>query len=268
MQFGTYTFPLGWGCTEDNDEQEVPMQQTARRDGAAWLPGRRKARVWTLDGGFVRGWAGTANTDNGVRDQIDALKAALLSGPSNFYIDPDRYFRLVQLQAIPTKEDKAHRRYAFFTCKAVGPDPFAYSTTVTTTPEIVAAGNTYNYLGTLGNAYAQPTWYIEATAALNTAFDWTFTNTTTGEVVHLFGTWPVAGAGYFIVDSLNFTVQFAPSLGGTLGPADADPANITSVFNSFEGQFPRLNPGVNNFTLAHTGIAPGGAWAVFAGRYF
>lgn len=264
MKFGSFTFPTGWYCSEDSDEQTVPLVDIPRRDGAAFLSAQRKQRNWTVMGAFILGDLGCTD----VRVSLDTIKAALLgNGAQNFYLDTDRYWRNVQAQIVPTKHDAYYRLYCELQVKLLGPDPFQYSTATTTTAELIAAGSPYDYLSTLGNAYALPQWYIKGSAALNSAFGWVLTNTTTGEVAHLSGAWPGSTDGYFIIDSLAQTVQFAPSLGGTAGPADANLSSAVAGMGYFEGQFPRLSTGNNGYTLTHTGVAPAGLWAVFNGRW-
>lgn len=262
MQFGNYVFGVGWGCTTDTDELTVPVVQIPRGQGGAWLPGQRKPRKWRVKGGFTTGQLGNVPTGQVVRDQIDALKAAVMSGPQNFLLESDRYWRNVQCETAPTDWQDYYAFFGELDLGFVGPDPYAYSTTTTTTADLHTA---LTYTLALGNAFALPAWYFYANAALNTAFNWTWTNTTTGEAASLSGSWPVSGAGYLIVDALNHRVWSAPSLGGTAGPADAGAQ--TNAFGLFEQEMPRLTPGVNNFSLAQTGAVCSGVWGQFQARY-
>ena len=263
MQFGSYTFPIGWGCSVDTDEQIVSVLQIPRSQGGAWLVGQRKPRKITVKGGFTNDIISNTSSAS-VRTAIDGLKSALLAGPSNFYLDTDRYLRNVQVESMPTNWADYFNLFAEITLGFVGPDPYFYSTTTTTTPDL---HSTLSYTLASGNSFALPQWYFYANAALNAAFSWTWENTTTGESMVLSGAWPISGAGYLIVDSLAFTVQAAPSLGGTVGPADANMAAPANAFGLFEYQMPRLQQGVNNFTLVQTGAALAGAWAVLRGRW-
>ena len=262
MQFGSYVFPTGWSCTTDTDEQTVPMVPIPRAQGGAWLTAQRKPRRWELSGGFTNDLV--PNTGGAsVRTAIDSLKAALLAGPSNFYLDTDRYWRNVQVETAPT--DWEYYYGLFSTCKLtlIGPDPYAYATGLSVSGDIHTS---LTYTLAAGNAFALPAWYLYASQPLNTVFSWSWTNATAGEAMTLSGAWPVSGAGYLVVDTLAQTVQSAASLGGTPGPADAS-GSMTSVFALFEGQMPRMVQGGNVFSLAYTGFAPTGAWAQYAARW-
>lgn len=261
MQLGTYTFGTGWGLVKDDDRLTVPMVQIPRGQGAAWLPGQRQQRKWTVQGGFTS-LAGVPNVTSGtVRDALDNLKAALMSGPQDFSLETDRYWRNVQAEELPT-DWEVYALFGTLQVSLVGPDPYQYSTTTTTTADLHTA---LTYTLALGNAFALPAWYFYATAALNTAFNWTWTNTTTGEAVNLQGSWPISGAGYLIVDALNRKVWSAPSLGGSPGPADA--GALTNAYGLFEQQMPRLVQGANAFTLSQTGATCAGIWATYQARW-
>jgi hypothetical protein len=268
MQFGTYTFPVGWGCTNDSDTQTLFLQPTPRRDGASSLPPQRGIREWTLTGGFLRGELGCADTATGVRDSLDALRAALIGqGPSNFFIDGDRYWQNVAPDGVPLSEEMYHGRYASVTFKLRGPDPFAYATANTTSGELVAAG--YTYTNAVGNAYALPVFYFRLDEPLNTAFSWLWTDSGNGREFSLAGAWPGSGAGYLIVDSALRRVRFAPELGGLPppGPGAADLGNAVDAMAYFEGQFLMLPAGVSSWAHTWTTAPPSGVWLQYTGRW-
>jgi hypothetical protein len=262
VQFGTYTFPAGWSCTTDTDEQTVPMVAIPRSQGGAWLTAQRKPRKWQIEGGFTNDLvSNTAGAS--VRTAIDGLKAAILAGPSNFYLDTDRYWRNVQVETAPTDWQYYYALFGAIRLGLVGPDPYAYSTTTTTTAELSIP---LAYTVPTGNAYCLPVWYLYVSQSLGAAFSWTWTNATSSETMILSGAWPVAGGGYYIVDTLAQTVQFAASLGGTPGPTDAS-GSRSAAFAMFEGQMPRLVCSANIFSLTYTGFAPGGVWATYSARW-
>lgn len=262
MQLGSYVFGTGWSCKADTDDQTVPLLPIPRAQGGAFLTAQRKPRSWQIEGGFTTA-AGLPNVTSGtVRDAIDSLKAALFAGPQNFFLDADRYWRNVQCESAPTDWEYYLNLFGTLSLKLVSPDPYAYSTTVTTTADLHTS---LTYTLAVGNAFALPAWYLYSNSVLNTSFDWTWTNTTSGEALSLSGLWPISGAGYLIVDALNHTVKSAPSLGGTVGPADA--GTQTNAFSLFDGQMPRLQQGANAFSLTQSGATLSDVWAVFAGRW-
>jgi hypothetical protein len=296
----------------DTDELIVPVTQIPRGQGGAWLRAQRKPRSWTLSGGFTSGAIPNV-TAGTVRNAIDALKFALMSGPANFYLDSDRYWRNVQLESAPTNWETYYGLFGTMELKLTAADPYAYSTSNITTADL-HSGLAYHYVcpgdgthhvadttsgapatgtwstgdfcwdatgaewvcmsggtpGTwvlaTGNAFALPAWYLRADQTLGTAFSWTWTNSTTNEVVSLAGDWPISGAGYLIVDALGQTVVSRAETSGTPGPGAVMSA-ATDRFGLFEGQFPSLRPGANSFAISDTGFAPTGVWAVYAGRW-
>jgi phage-related protein len=233
LRFGTYSLPPTLYIADAPHSRTVPLAKLPRADGARVPTGFLKEKIWSIRGGLVNS---TISTGGGasLRTQLDALKAALAAGPTNFTIE-DRFYRNCQVSDYGDTFGVHHQRQADVAFSIVTGDPFAYSALATSLPtNAVSASPTTVSATAGGNAYAQPALSVTVGGSGAITLAATITNTTTGEVFTLVGA--VTGGDVIIVDSLNHTV--------TIGGVDK-----TLLLG---GQFPTLAPGANVFTVAYS----------------
>lgn len=106
-------------------DSEVPVIKIPRADGGVALTGTLQPKTFKLRGGLTADQAGVGD----VRTAIDALAAALKSGPANLYFDNDRFWRNVQSVGMSVGyEGSWYPRIATIELDLITPDPFQYST--------------------------------------------------------------------------------------------------------------------------------------------
>ena len=185
----------------------------------------------------------TAASD--LRTQLDALKAALASGPTTFQTSSDRLYQGCQVSSFEeTYGDTAFGRYADISFDILTGDPFQYAavpTSVTSTSGSLVATSA-------GNAYALP--QIALTVGATGTLSATLTNTTTGEVCTLMGA--VTSGQVITIDSLAQAVTIAG----------------VDKIALFDGLFPRLLVGANTLVLAVTSGTISSITATWQDRWF
>lgn len=229
LQFGTYTFP---GTLTYNDvplNSQVSVAKLPRADGSRILPGTLTERRITIKGSLLK------TPTSPLRDQLDALKAAMMSGPQNLYFNSDRYLR--NCQKDPYGESYGMtwpERIVDISLGLVTGDPFFYEVAVNTATQAVSACPTTWTVTAGGNAYALPQFQITVGSVVSGAIAFTITNETTGEAFTLTGAANVGDV--IIVDSLEETV--------TISGVDRT--------DLFDGLFPRLAVGANTIQACYS----------------
>src|SRR5512142_2825041 len=98
LKLGDYTFPRGWYPAERTLGVSVPTAKLARTHGARLLTGYRGATRLVIRGGLL-GPSEPIGGQSNLRTAVDALRSALMSGPSTLYFgESDRYYRNVQVE--------------------------------------------------------------------------------------------------------------------------------------------------------------------------
>ena len=123
---------------------------------------------------------------------------------------------------------KYHKLSAPFLIELVAPDPRFYSQTLN---DLLFDNSDTKNVTNAGNEITSP--IIKLAGAGNA---WVITNNTTGKSFTIIRT--ITGTDYITIDTANRTVL----LNG-----------VTSVFNTFDGDFFTLDPGVNSITTLVTG---------------
>lgn len=233
LVFGDYEFPPTFYVADDPRNRVVPAAKLPKTHGARVLPGTKGAKRWTIEGMLKRDvWDATD-----LRDKLDALQAALQEGPTTFRTHDDRYWCNVQQDGDLSYSYEAtwFNRIVRVRFDLITGDPHAYSDTeiieathaVEDTPAtiLVTAG---------GTAYALPELRLTVGGSGAVTLGATITNETTGEAFTLAGA--VTGGDVLYVNSRDRTVL----IGGVNQKA------------LFDGLFPRLAVGENEFTVEYT----------------
>jgi hypothetical protein len=205
------------------------MVKLPRTDGGVALAGTLQPKTFKLRGGFAENQGGITD----VRAALDNLTLALSEGPANLSFDTDRYWRNVQKTTLSTSYDPTwYPRIATVEIDLVTPDPFQYSTTGGSDTWNTPSGS-HNISNSFATAYSWSvfTFHLSAAAAINVTLE----NTTTGESCTIDGS-TATSTMVLDCDAQTFT----------------DGAG-NSFIGLFDGVFPRMTAGMNQFTLTLNG---------------
>ena len=229
LTFGGYTLPATFYVASAPTDRQVTITKLPRRDGARLQTAGQTHKKFTVQGGIV------ASSPGNLRPLLDALQAALASGPANFATESDRYYRNCYVQNYSDSYGGTGWNY-IADCRfdVIAGDPFSYSTTTTTVPTTITGTPQTFSVTNSGTAPALP--QIALTTS-GTTLALTLTNTTTGQACTITGT--VSSGAVIVIDGLNETV--------TIGGVD-----YTALF---DGVFLSLANGTNSLTLTGANIS-------------
>lgn len=234
--FGSYTFPLTFTAVSDAADSDVPRAQIPRRHGSVALAGYLTERKIRVTGSLIGADGNHPITNCTVfRTALDALKGACNGGAGSLYVDPagDRYYANAQKLTLMVTSPAEYLAMADIDVDFVCPDPFAYSTTLSsdTWNSGLTSGATHVVTNGAGDAFAVPV--ITITLAATAALALTISNNTTGEACTLNGT-PTGTV--IVIDTGAEDVYYS---GGPPGGA----------FGLFDGIFPTLALGANTLQI-------------------
>lgn len=233
LSFNSYSFPAGFHVSVEEMESAVPAAKLPRRHGARIPLGYLGAKKFKIRGAFVDDLI--SNTGGlTVRQSLDALKAALMSGPADFATDTDRFWPNCQKVAYSDSYDPTmFNRFASVEFDLVAPDPISFEVaTQNASRSLTMTGQTLS-ITPGGNAQAMP--QISVTAGATGTLAATIMNAANGDMCSLSGA--VTMGDVLILDSLLEQVTRSGS-------------DITSFF---DGMWIRLEPGIANvLTVAWT----------------
>ncbi len=236
IKFGSYAFLGTWYPTKDERNSVATVTQLPRGDGAVTLPPKRGPGRISIAGGFHQHEAGATD----LQSTVDALIAALESGPANLQLDSNRYWRMAQKnQTILSYDPTMYGDLVTGEIEFDLPDPFQYAIAASsdTWGGFGSGANSHTLTSGTGTAYALPA--IGLTFGAAAATNLSFANSTSGESFTLIGT---PTGTQITIDCLNKTVT--------------DQAGVDNMF-LFDGQFPRLLVGANALVLTlNSGQAP------------
>ncbi len=233
LRFGTYDLPESLTYNSISFRSSVPSQKLPRAHGARVPRGYLAERRIEIRGLLKREIGGDS-----LQTQIDALRAALMSGPATLHLPNERYLRDVQ------KDDGGQDRYdqtwperiADISIDLITGDPFMYSDTEVSDLTNAVGGSPTDVViaNAAGNAPALPE--LRLTVGGSGAIDLaaTITNVTTGEAFTLAGA--VSGGDVIKINSLDETVLIGS----------------TDKTLLFDGLFPMLATGNNTIRVAYT----------------
>jgi phage-related protein len=232
ITFGSFTFPRGFSVADDSGDSEVSSNKLVRADGGTRPNSTLEAKKITIRGGII------GKPGNTMRQQLDALKAALNAGKQNLSLESDRFYREVQKVRLSSGFGPTHYGRIVDTVQITfeAGDPFQYAATATESLTNAISSSPTNKTLTVadGNAPAMPELRLTVGGSGAITLAATITNTTTGESFTLAGA--VTGGDVIKVNSLDQTVLI-----GT-----------TDKMALFEGVFPKLALGANTITIAYT----------------
>ncbi len=227
LQFGTYVFPKTFYVATDPTTRTGKPTPSPRMHGGRFLTAYAAPKTVSVKGGFTVPW-------NTLSPLLDALKAALATGPANLQVD-SRYYRSMQcVKYNEAYEPTGRNRVAAMEIEFEGPDPFAYSLTANSNTWTAPATNGTQTITTNGNAPCAPVFAFTVGGSGAQTIAWTLTNGATGESMTLSGS--ATGGDVITVDCLNRTVTIAG----------------VDNMNLFDGVFPSLAVGANTLTITIT----------------
>jgi hypothetical protein len=232
LRFGTYDFPASLTYNLQSFRSATPSGKRLRAHGARVPVGRLAERRVEVRGLLKQ------ESASSLQDQLDALRAAVMSGPAILYLPNDRHLRNVQ------KDDGGQDRYentwperlVEVAIDLITGDPYLYRDTqssdltnaLSSSPETVTVNNAF------GSAPAAPELRLTVGGSGEVTLAATLTNTTTGEAFTLSG--EVAGGDIILINSLTKTVL--------IGATDRS--------DLFDGLLPTLALGNNSLSVAWT----------------
>lgn len=250
LKLGSYTFPPTFYAEQIPTLRSIPNEKLPRADGGRQITGYLESKTFRVKGALVSGHeAIPTGTQQTLRAQLDALKAACNAGQVSFQTHDDRYWRNCQVSGFQEQYDPTGpARYVDIAFDVMTGDPFAYGLTTQTDGRTITATAQTKSLSVGGNAYTLPT--ISLTIGTGTSADIVLTNTTTGEVATLNGS--VSPGDVYVIDSLGETVT----------------RSGLDKISLFDGLFLRLTPGTNVLKVEYSGATVTALSVTWNERYF
>lgn len=227
LAFGSYEFPNTFHAADDNLDWLIPSIKAARRHGGHSLAATLREKRITVRGGIIKG---PFNRDITLREELDALRAALALQPQNLYFEPDRYWRNVRVEMFRNPYGPTHycRIAEGVEILFVTEDPFQYAVDESSDTWAAPTTGTTRAVSVGGNAPSQPTFAVTVGGSGSQTIAFTIENETTGESFTLTGT--ALGGEVITVNTLAQTVM--------IGAVDE--------IDLFDGQFPQFTADTDN----------------------